>query len=171
MKSLTNHNQQKSFRQVLLGTAALLLAPSLVTPLLPVQALAESLPVQSAKNSCILYVSTSTSSYGITVCQEADKNIYMVLSNQKTGERLRLPAIQVDDAGNVFRASVIKREKQIVARIPIAVTQVTTYVLNIPQKQFAITKEVKTPGNRRKFVQVEQLGFVLMSSSQHGRMA
>lgn len=163
MKSLTSYNQQKSFRQVLLGTAALLFVPSLMTPLLPVPALANTQPVQPARNSCILYVSTSTDSYGITVCQEANKNTQMVLNNRKTGERLILPAVQVDNAGNVFRASVTKREKLTVGILPISVPQVTTYLLNIPQKQFVITKEAQTPVNQRKSVQVQQLGFVLMS--------
>ncbi|AFY31929.1 hypothetical protein Cal7507_1464 [Calothrix sp. PCC 7507] len=172
MKYITNYNHQKQFQQALIGATAFLFLTPLFVQSLPVQALPTSQPVQVAMNDCIMTVTTTTNSYSINICQKTDKTIQMLLVNQKTGEKLTLPAIQVDTSGNVFRASLTRREKittnspPFLIRIPIAAPQVTTYVLDVTKNQFSITKEIKLPGNNRKSVEVEKLGGVLMSSSQ-----
>jgi len=106
----------------------------LFAQLLPAQALRTSQPMQVAMDNCIMVISTVSDSYIIDVCGKADKTIEMVLDNRKTGEKLTLPATQLDDAGNVFRGSLRKREKISSSIIPIFAPQVTTFVLDVNKK-------------------------------------
>jgi hypothetical protein len=157
-------------QQVLLGTTALLFLSPLFLQSLPAQALPTNRAMQIASDNCILYVSTSTKSYAITVCKKSDNNIEMVLNNRTTGEHLTLPATQVDNAGNVFRASFTKREKVTTRILVPQATTATTYLLDVTKQEFFITQETMSLGNLRKSIQVEKLGGILISSGQHYNM-
>jgi hypothetical protein len=52
-------------------------------------------------------------------------------------------------------------------------SKITNYELNIPKRQFIITTETKVnlPINNKKSVQVEKLGYLLMSSEQNSTFA
>ncbi|MEJ1932507.1 hypothetical protein WDZ92_19910, partial [Nostoc sp. NIES-2111] len=82
---------------------------------------------------------------------------------------------QIDDSGNVFRASITIRERinPFLRNIPMYAPKITSYELNIPKKQFTVTTETKInlPINNTKSVQVEKLGYVLMSSKQNSNFA
>jgi hypothetical protein len=172
MKLTTNNRQQNQFQQVLLGISTILIFTPLAQPL-SAQALPIRQPTQIAMDNCIMSVATTSDTYIINVCQKPDKTAEMVLENRKTGEKLSLPAIQIDDSGNVFSASLTKRERittklsPFLKNIPMYVPQTTTYILDISKKQLSITKEINTLGNSRKSVQFEKLGYVLMSSNSH----
>ncbi|NJL62556.1 MAG: hypothetical protein HC903_12950 [Methylacidiphilales bacterium] len=130
---------------------------------LPAKALSGNQTMQVAMNNEIINsAATSTSSYVIDVYVKSDKKGEMTLENRKTGEKLTLPATQVDRDGNVFSASVTKVQRiNNKGFLPFISRQTTTYLLDIPKKEFSITKQANLPN--RKTVQVEKTGFILQS--------
>ncbi|MBD2603388.1 hypothetical protein H6G81_02295 [Scytonema hofmannii FACHB-248] len=126
------------------------------------QTLPANQPMQLAMDGCTISASTVTSTYVIEVCVKSDKKGNMILQNQKTGEKLTLPATQVDRDGNVFSANVTKAERiNNKGFLPFISRQTTTYLLDISKKEFSITKQTNLPN--RKTVQVEKTGAILAS--------
>ncbi|PAX45665.1 hypothetical protein [Brunnivagina elsteri] len=162
-----------SYLQKLIISSIPLLALSFSGAIIPiVSAQVQNLPASSLpgnqtmqvamNNEITISVATSTSNYVIDVYVKSDKKGEMTLENIKTGEKLTLPATQVDRDGNVFSASTTKVERiKNKSFLPFISRQTTTYLLDISKKEFSITKQANLPN--RKTVQVEKIGFILQS--------
>jgi hypothetical protein len=174
MKSALKKYRYSQFKQIIFGVGAIVAFIPFAQPL-TVQALPSQKPMQLAMNDCIMSITTSSDTYIIDICQKSNQKIEMNLENKKTGEKMNLPATQIDDSGNVFRASITIRERinPFLRNIPMYAPKITSYELNIPRKQFTVTTETKinVPINNTKSVQIEKLGYVLMSSNQNSNFA
>jgi hypothetical protein len=178
MKSILKKYYHAQFKQIIFCVGTIVACIPFAQPL-SVQALPNQRPMQFAMNDCIVSIITGSDTYRIEVCQKSNQKIEMILENNKTGEKMNLPATQIDDSGNVFSANITMRERinrkinPFLGTIPMYASKITNYELNIPKRQFIITTETKVnlPINNKKSVQVEKLGYLLMSSEQNSTFA